>query len=72
MLLVGKFKSINVKGNLTIWIKQFKNLEKFNLLKEEVEEIEQQSKSLDSENRELEQQVEILKDPNDTWECIMA
>ena len=69
---MGKFKSINVKGNLTIWIKQFKNLEKFNLLKEEAEEIEQQSESLDSENRELEQQVEILKDPNDAWECIMA
>ena len=72
MLLVGKFKSINVKGNLTIWIKQFKNFEKFNLLKEEVEEIEQQSKSLDRKNRELEQEVEIFKDPNDAWECIMA
>ena len=69
---MGKFKSINVKGNLTIWIKQFKNFEKFNLLKEEVEEIEQQSKSLDRKNRELEQEVEIFKDPNDAWECIMA
>ena len=40
--LVGKFQSINVKGNLTIWIKQFKNLEESNLLKEEVEEVGQQ------------------------------
>ena len=67
-----KFKSINVKGNLIIWIKQFKNLEEFNLLKEEVEKIGQQSKSLNSENRQLEQQVKILKYPNDVFECIMA
>ena len=44
------FKSANLKGNLTIWNKQFRNLEEFNLLKEGVEEIGQQSKSLDSEN----------------------
>ena len=50
-----KFKSINVKENLTIYIKQFKNLEELNLFKEEIEEIGRQSKSLDSENRELEQ-----------------
>ena len=41
--LVRKFESINVKGNLTIWIKQFKNLEEFHLLKEKVEGIGQQS-----------------------------
>ena len=72
LLLEGKFKSINVKGNLTIWIEQFKNLEEYYLLKKEVEEIGQQSESLDSENRELEQQVEILKDPNNACECIMV
>ena len=35
---MGKFKSINVKGNLTI-----KNLGEFNLLKKESEKIGQQS-----------------------------
>ena len=41
------------------------------MLKEEVKEIRQQGKSLVSENRGLEQLVEILKDPNDACECIM-
>ena len=41
------------------------------MLKEEVNEIRQQGKSLVSENRGLEQLVEILKDPNDACECIM-
>ena len=41
-----------------------------NLLQKEVKGI-RQDKSLVSENRGLEQLVEILKDPNDAWECIM-
>ena len=41
------------------------------MLKEEVNEIRQQGKSLVSENRGLEQLVEILKDPNDACKCIM-
>ena len=41
-----------------------------NLLNKEVKGI-RQGKSLVSENRGLEQLVEILKDPNDAWECIM-
>ena len=44
----------------------------FNLLKEEVEEIEQQSKSFDSKSRGLEQKVEILKNPNEAYESILA
>ena len=52
------------KGNLIIWTKLwiFTNTE-FNLLKKEFEEFRQQSKNLESENRALEQLVEILKDP---------
>ena len=41
-----------------------------NLLKKEVKGI-RQGKSLVSENRGLEQLVEILKDPNDACECMM-
>ena len=42
-------------------MKKLKKLgNKFNLLNEEVEEIGQQNKSLDSKNRGLEQEVEIL------------
>ena len=41
---MGKFKSINVKGDMLIWIKQFNDLREFHLLMEEVEEIGQQSK----------------------------
>ena len=41
-----------------------------NLLQKEVKGI-RQDKSLVSENRGLEQLVEILKDPNDACECIM-
>ena len=48
------FKSTNVIRNLAISTKQFKNLVEFNLLKEKVDETGQQSKTLDSENKELE------------------
>ena len=40
---MGKFQLINVTGKLIIRIKQFKNLEEFNLLKEKVKKIGQQS-----------------------------
>ena len=48
------FKSTNVVRNLAISTKQFKNLVEFNLLKEKVDETGQPSKTLDSENKELE------------------
>ena len=40
-----------------------------NLVKKEVEEVAQQSRSLDSKNKGLEQLLEILKAPNDICEC---
>ena len=42
----------NVKGNLSIWTNQFKNLEEF-------DKIGQQFKSLDNENRGLEHLVSV-------------
>ena len=40
-----------LRGNLIIWTNKKRN--EFNFLKEEVEEVGQESKSLDSENRKL-------------------
>ena len=34
-----------------------------------VEEFGQQNENLDCENRKVEHKVEILKDPNDVFEC---
>ena len=66
-------KSANVKGNLTIWTKQFKNLEELNLLKEEVEKTGEKIKILDSVKRELKQYISThLKNPNNVCECLMA
>ena len=44
----------------------------FNLLKEEVKEFGQQSKSLDSENKRSEDLIETLKDPIDVCEFIIV
>ena len=41
---MGKFQSINVKGNLITWIKQFKNFEEFNLLKEKLRKLGKSAK----------------------------
>ena len=50
-------KSPNVKGNLTIWTKQFKNLEEINLLKEGVEETGEKMKILDGVKWKLKQYI---------------
>ena len=39
-------------------------LNKFNMVKKEVEEFRQQNKSFDSENKRLEHLVEVLQGPN--------
>ena len=44
----------------------------FNLLKREVEKFRHQTKSLDIENRTLEDLVEVLKNPIDLCESIIA
>ena len=40
-------------------------LNKFNMVKKEVEEFGQQNKNFDGENKRLEQSVEVLRGPND-------
>ena len=44
----------------------------FNLLTEKVKEFGQQSRSLDSENKRLEDLIETLKDPTDVCEFIIV
>ena len=39
-------------------------LNKFNMVKKEVEEFGQQNKNFDSENKRLEHSVEVLQGPN--------
>ena len=63
-------------------IMDINKLTELGLLKKEIKEFRQQSKSLENENRALEQIVAILKDPvvitiqnrkntNDDGECVM-
>ena len=40
---------------------------KFNMVKKEVEEYGQHSKSFDNENKWLEHSVEVMEGPNDVW-----
>ena len=66
---IFKCESIKVKGklnniDLAMYIMK---LNKFNMVKKEVEEFRQQNKNFDSGNRRLENSVEVLHGPNDVW-----
>lgn len=66
--------SVNVKRKLNN-IDQVIDIEKhneFNLIKEDVNEAVQQSKSLDIESKKIEWLIDFLKDPNDDCEFIIA
>ena len=47
-------------------------INKFIFSKKGVEKFRLQSKNFDHENRRLEQKVEILKDPDDVCDCLIA
>ena len=66
---IFKCESVKVKGklnniDLAMYIVK---LNKFNMVKKEVEEFGQQNKNFDSENKRLEDSVEVLLGPNDVW-----
>ena len=47
-------------------------MNKFIFPKKGVEKFRLQSKNFDHENKRLQQKVEILKDPDDVCECLIA
>ena len=66
---IFKCESVKVKGklnniDLAMYIVK---LNKFNMVKKEVEEFGQPNKNFDGENKRLEHSVEVLRDPNDVW-----
>ena len=62
-LFKRKLTNLQRKRNSISKIMDIDNCKEFSLLKKEFEEFRQQSKSLESENRALEQLLELLKDP---------
>ena len=66
---IFKCESVKVKGklnniDLAMYIVK---LNKFNMVKKEVEEFGQQNKNFDGENKRLEHSVQVLRGPNDVW-----